>query len=69
MYAKAENWEIKKQLTVKRTHYIYILFAFITLNIFRLIEDFISGFLYNTNRKNTKLGIKGGQFLRNLTDN
>jgi hypothetical protein len=31
MYAKTENWQIKKELDVKRKHYIYILFAILRL--------------------------------------
>jgi hypothetical protein len=34
-YIKTENWQTKKKLLVKRTHYIYMLFAFI-LNTFEL---------------------------------
>jgi hypothetical protein len=69
VHAKTENLQIKKKLVVSNTHYIYILFAFIILNTFWLTEDFISGLLYNRNRKNTKLGIKGWQFLRRSADN
>jgi hypothetical protein len=69
VYTETENWQIKKQLDVKRTQYICILFAFMILNDIWPTEDFISGLLYNTNHKNTKLGIKGTQFPRSPTDN
>jgi ABC-type bacteriocin/lantibiotic exporter with double-glycine peptidase domain len=64
MYAKTGNWQMKKELVFKRTYYIYVLFAFMILNIFGLTEDFISNLFYNTDSKNTKFGIKGTQFLR-----
>jgi hypothetical protein len=66
VYAKTENWQNEKELDVRRTNYIYILFVFMILNNFRLTEEFISGLLYNMNHQNAKLDIKGTQFLRNL---
>jgi hypothetical protein len=66
---QAENLQIKKELNVKGTKFIYIVFAFMLLIAFWLTEDFISGLLYNTNRKNTKLGIKGTQFHTSPRDN
>jgi hypothetical protein len=68
VYTKTENWQIKNELDVNRMRYIYILqvFAFMILNNFLLTEDSISGLLNNMNRKNTKLGMKGTQFLTSL---
>jgi hypothetical protein len=36
LYTQTQNWQTKKELLVKRTHYIYILFAFMILNTFDL---------------------------------
>jgi hypothetical protein len=68
VYAKTENWKIKKQLVVKKTRHIYILFSFMIFKIHLVTEGFISGLLYNTNRRNTKMGMKGARFLRRSTD-
>jgi hypothetical protein len=68
VYPEPENWQTKKELLAKRTHYIYILLAFMTLNTIWLTEDFISGLIYNTNRKN-KTRHKRRAVLRSLTDN
>jgi hypothetical protein len=58
MRMQAENWKIKKELVAKRTRYIYILLAFMMLHTILVTEDFISGLLYSTNRKNIKNGHK-----------
>jgi hypothetical protein len=63
VYAKTENWQIERELVDMRTYYVYILFAFMILP-----KNFISGLLYNTSHKNTKLGMKTAQFLRSPTD-
>jgi hypothetical protein len=58
-YAKTENWKIKKELVDKKRRDVHILFAFMIFKTHLVTEDLISGLLYNTNRKNTKMGIKG----------